>query len=389
MAGALVGATTTLRGPTEDAAVDTPAHQHVVIRWWPAVRRIDLVGVGILVALFGWTWWASQQQDADAGPLLWMLLGTAVAAALARWATFFHATAPAAAIAIGVAVYAISTGDVSRPALGAVAPAESAGAMFAAGTGAAGLVTLRISSTWPRLAFGLLTVALAALTWTSGSLGASVIAGFVVLVLVAYLAIGLKEPRWVVVWPVLVAILALLGTISYGLVVPVGDEAFLRPNAELHERWSTAVDVASEHPVTGVGVGATGQQAVPFADGPGWARHEPLQLAAETGVAGGLLLLALLGWVLTWIAQRGWRPGSAIAGAVVAGSVAHACFQPIWHAPAVPLVLAALAGTATMRGGEAAWRLERVWDKVTEAEEVAVDDVPPWSEESARERLDP
>jgi hypothetical protein len=361
--------------------VDAPAQRQGSARWWPPVRRIDGVGVGLLAALIGWTWWASLQQDADAGPLLWMLVGTALVAALARWATFFHATAPAATIAVGVAVYAISTGDVSQPALGTVAPAESAGALFAAGTGAAGLVTLRLTSTWPRLAFGLLTVALAALTWTSGSLGASAVAGFVVLVLVAYLAIGLKEPRWVVVWPVLVAILALLGTISYGLVVPVGDEGFLRPNPDLHERWSTAVDVASDHPVSGVGVGATGQEAVPFADGPGWARHEPLQFTAETGVVGGLLLLALLGWVLTWIAQRGWRPGSAIAGAVIAGSVAHACFQPIWHAPAVPLVLAALAGTATMRGGEAAWRLEGVWDTVTRAEEVAAEDAPPWVEE--------
>jgi hypothetical protein len=367
--------------------VDAPAHQQDSVRWWPAVRRIDVVGIVLLAVLIAWTWWASQQQDAAAGPLLWMLLGTAIVAALARWATFFHATAPAAAIAIGVAVYAISTGDAPPHGLGTVAPAESAGALFAAGTGAAGLVTLRLTSAWPRVAFGLLTVALAALTWTTGSLGASVIAGFVVLVLVAYLAIGLREPRWVVVWPVLVAILALLGTISYGLVVPVGDEGFLRPNPELHERWSTAVDVASEHPVTGVGVGATGQQAVPFADGAGWARHEPLQFTAETGVVGGLLLLALLGWVLTWIAQRGWRPGSAIAGAVIAGSVAHACFQPIWHAPAVPLVLAALAGTATMRGGEAAWRLGRVWATVSEAEETTVD-APPWVEDPAPDRRD-
>jgi hypothetical protein len=368
--------------PTEDGAMDVPASQRKTARWWPETQRIDVVGLVLFAALIGWAWWASQRQDADAGPLLWMLVGMAVVAALGRWATFFHGTAPAAAIAIGVAVYAISTGDVPPHGLGTVAPAEAAGALFATATGAAGLVTLRLTSTWPRLAFGLLTVALAALTWTSGSLGASAIAGFVLLATVAYLAIGLKEPRWVVVWPALVAILALLGTISYGLVVPVGDEGFLRPNPTLHERWSTAVDVASEHPISGVGVGATGQQAVALADGPGWARHEPLQFAAETGVVGGLLLLVLLGWVLTWIAQRGWRPGSAIAGAVIAGSVAHACFQPIWHTPAVPLVLAALAGTATLRGGEASWRLGRVWDKVTEAEEVTVD-APPWVEEPA------
>jgi hypothetical protein len=157
------------------------------------------------------------QQEADAGPLLWMLLGIGHRRALARWATFFHAHRPGGGLAIGIAVYAISTGDDLPHGLGTVA-APSSPPVRCSPPAPAPPRWSRCGSPRPGpAAFGLLTVALAALTWTTGSLGASVIAGFVVLVLVAYLAIGLqgtplgrglararRHP-------------ALLGTISYGL----------------------------------------------------------------------------------------------------------------------------------------------------------------------------
>jgi hypothetical protein len=339
-------------------------------RWWPRVRRVDVVGVLLLLLLVAWVWVAAGQTDAHAGPLLWLLAGLGVVAALGRWATFFHGTAPAAALAIGVAVFAISTGDELPHGLGPDDSVEAAGALFAIGTGAAAVVALRLAPFWPRLAFALLTVSLAALTWITGSLGASLIAGLVLVALLAFLALGVREPRWVVVWPALLAVLTLLGTITYGLIVPVGDESLLRPNPDLHERWSTAVDVASEHPLFGVGPGDAGRAGIELADGPGWARHEPLQFAVESGVVGGVLLLALLSWALVWIAKGGWRRGSSIAGAIIAGSIVHACFEPIWHVPAVPLAMAVLAGTASMRGGAASWRLAGLWEHVAEEQEL-------------------
>jgi hypothetical protein len=74
---------------------------------------------------------------------------------------------------------------------------------------------------------------------------------------------------------------------------------------------------------------------------------------------GGLLLLGVLWWTLAWVARPGGGPGSVVAGLVIAGSVAHACFAPIWHAPLVALSLAALAGSASTPGGAALWRLRR------------------------------
>jgi hypothetical protein len=352
-------------------------------RWWPGVRRVDVIGFALLVVLIGWVWWASEQQGADAGPLVWLLVGVGVAATPARWATLFHATIPPALLAVGIAVYAITTGDDLPHRLGpGDGSVEVAGALFATGTGAAAMVTLRLAPFWPRLAFGLLTVSLFSLTLLTGSLIATVVAGVVLFATVAFLGMGMKEPRWVVVWPALVAVLVLLGSISYALLVPVGEEGLLRPAPDLHERWSTAVDVASDAPLYGVGRGEVGREAVDLADQAGWARHEPLQLAAETGVISGVLLLSLLGWALVWMAQPGWRRGSSIAGAVLAGSIVHACFVPIWHVPVVPLALAALIGMASMRGGAASWRLAGLWEHIVEAEDVPPEDQSRWPTET-------
>jgi hypothetical protein len=173
-------------------------------RWWPAVRRVDVVGLVVLVLLIAWVWWASEQQGADAGPLLWLLAGIGLVAILARWATFFHATIPPALLALGIAIYAITTGDDLPHRLGpGGGSVEAAGALFATATGAAAMVTLRLAPFWPRLAFGLLTVSLFSLTLVTGSLIATVVAGVVLLATVAFLGMGMKEPRWVVVWPAL------------------------------------------------------------------------------------------------------------------------------------------------------------------------------------------
>ncbi|MEX0834862.1 MAG: hypothetical protein WD010_02135, partial [Nitriliruptor sp.] len=76
---------------------------------------------------------------------------------------------------------------------------------------------------------------------------------------------------------------------------------------------------------------------------------------------------AFRAWPLGGGARPGGGPGSVVAGFVLAGSIAHACFAATWQVPTVPLALAALAGTASLRGGEAAWRLRALWNRVTDA----------------------
>lgn len=205
----------------------------------------------------------------------------------------------------------------------------------------------------------------------TGSLGASLVAGAVFVSMLAILILRLREPRWLVARTTLVTVLILLGTTAYGALWPGGEEGHGGSEPSLHARWSAAIEAVTDSPLSGVGRGATAREAVGIDDTPVGRTTSFLQFAAETGLFGGLLLLALLWWMLSWVAKPGWRRGSSLVGVVMAGSIALACFQPIWHAPAVPLTLATLAGAASLLGGDASWRLALLWQRITATREPA------------------
>ncbi|GAB1509044.1 O-antigen ligase family protein [Actinophytocola sp. KF-1] len=119
------------------------------------------------------------------------------------------------------------------------------------------------------------------------------------------------------------------------------------------DRWGAveaAWQVFTSHPVTGAGPGLArlvlareqGGTAVYL-----FAHNEYVQLLAELGLVGGLLLAAFLVLVL----RRLWGdPRAAGALAAVAALALHAGFDFVWHVPAVPLLAAAFAGVATGSG---------------------------------------
>ncbi|WP_211262437.1 hypothetical protein [Nitriliruptor alkaliphilus] len=336
----------------------SPVAEGATARWWPRFRRIDRIGLALVLGLAAWVWWASRVQDADGGPLVSLVLAVAIVATLARWAAFFHGTGAPALIVAGVVVYALVAGDDLVQGIGPGGSTEAAGALLATGTGAAAVVVLRARPIWARLAFGAMALLLAWLTWRSGSLAATAIAAVVLLSTIALLALPMQERRWVIVWPGLAAVVLLLGTVTYASLPLPDDLLFGGPGAERVEPWRAALDAVTESPRYGTGHLTDDPAVAVRTDAPGWARHDPLQFTAATGLVGGLLLLAVLWWSLAWVARPRGGPGSIVAGVVIAGSIAHACLEPIWHVPAVPLTLAALAGTASMRGGDASWRLD-------------------------------
>ena len=74
---------------------------------------------------------------------------------------------------------------------------------------------------------------------------------------------------------------------------------------------------------------------------------EALGRLAGTGLVGGGLLLALVGWGLFRLGLRPASPAAAaIAAMALAASAAHAQIAPIWQVPPVPAMLAALLGSA-------------------------------------------
>jgi O-antigen ligase len=326
------------------------------VAWWPELRRIDLTGLALVAAFVVWVVLSARATDGRAGPMVGLVLGAVAAAALTRWATHVHATGPAAAIAVVLLGYGLVTGE---PDTGDAFAAERLGALLVVGTGAAAVVAVRASELWLRLTGGVATLALAVLTWRTGSTPAALLAVVVVVGALALVLLPMRERRWVVVWPGLVAVLLLFGSTAYASLPLPAELVGGAPSEERLEGWTAALDAVTEAPLFGTGPAAPGPTGVGLTSGTnGWASSEPLQVLAETGVIGGLLFLALLWWAVAWVARPGGGPGSVVGGVVVAGTIAHACLAPIWHGPAVPLALAALAGAASLRGGVARGRLD-------------------------------
>jgi O-Antigen ligase len=113
-----------------------------------------------------------------------------------------------------------------------------------------------------------------------------------------------------------------------------------------------ARQVVADHPLTGVGPGRA-QLRWEGSDGAtrffAYAHNEYAQVAAELGLVGLALLVALL----AALARLLWRSRPAGGGGPWAGAVAataafavHAGFDFVWHLPAVVLAVTVLAGTA-------------------------------------------
>lgn len=123
------------------------------------------------------------------------------------------------------------------------------------------------------------------------------------------------------------------------------------------DRWSSfraAWAVFLRHPVTGAGPGIDRFVLARAAGGVSvfrFVHNEYLQILAELGVPGAILLAAFLVLVL----RRLWRDrtvtGALGAGGLAAGAALalHAGFDFVWHIPAIPLLGAAFVGVALVR----------------------------------------
>ena len=115
--------------------------------------------------------------------------------------------------------------------------------------------------------------------------------------------------------------------------------------------FSAALQVFDQHRLIGAGPSLP---TLTWASGTGssvyrYAHNEYLQVLAELGIVGGLLLATLLASVLRRLWQRRRTGGAVSAGALAAISALtlHAGFDFVWHIPAIPLLAAALVGLAS------------------------------------------
>jgi O-antigen ligase len=319
------------------------------------------VAVGLLVALTGWLGVAGRVGS-------WAWLGDGI------WRASSTLTYPNAAAAVLVPVALVVLGrlvevpgslPLALAATGLLAGAAATLSRAAALALAVGLVVLagfRGPRRTARAALGPCLGALVALVGLVPSMPAAGPArpALALVGLGAGLALAAVLTR---LRTVAVVVLVLAGALLGGLAVAVvaggvGDAARLVADARItlaspdrSGAVGAALQVAAEHPLTGVGPGQADLRSRE-ADGGirifGYAHNEYAQVAAELGLVG----LALLAFLLVALARLLWRAraaGPPVAGwaGVVAATAAfavHSGFDFVWHLPAVVLTVTLLAG---------------------------------------------
>lgn len=322
----------------------------------PSVRRLE-AAAGVLVVMLGaWALPAVRHGRGHAGPLLWLLVGSVAAYGVGRalaWRDGFLDRLLAVGIAGSIAVTwpgVLHAGGGPLRYANANATLASLGAIAAIGAAThAERATDRRG--WVGLA-GALVVANIVTRSVAGTAS----------LLVAVVLVGLgRVSRWSLV-PVLGGLVALTVALGATFAVAVGgDPLGFGERAGLRaELWTAAADLVHDAPVRGIGAGEfAAHNPVSDDEDLGFAHHEYLQVAAELGTVGLVLVLALVVVLLLLVRPVGpYRGSPVLATAAVLVVALHATVDHIWHTPVVVVIAALLCGSAV--GASAPARHRRV-----------------------------
>src|SRR5664280_1786933 len=149
----------------------------------------------------------------------------------------------------------------------------------------------------------------------------------------------------------LALLVLILGIASAHTIGAITDARLTFDDPERAASFHAALNVFGHHPVIGAGpslptltwVSESGTSVYRYA------HNEYLQVLAELGTIGGLLLAALLLMVVRRL-YRALRRNGAVSAGVLAATTAlavHAGLDFVWHIPAIPLLAAALIGLAS------------------------------------------
>jgi O-antigen ligase len=144
-----------------------------------------------------------------------------------------------------------------------------------------------------------------------------------------------------------IAFIIMFAPLLFGLMVGSADAALADDSASYRAAiWKRVLEVIGEHPVFGAGVGALREinETIPsgvFAGQPLVPNHPhnmPLQLWAETGAVGAILMSAAIvmaGWRLPGpakLGRAGWRAASIAGGFLAAACVSFDLWNEWWWA---------------------------------------------------------
>ncbi|HEX6327298.1 MAG TPA: O-antigen ligase family protein [Jiangellaceae bacterium] len=262
----------------------------------------------------------------------------------------FVPAAVVASILAGVAVSgpAAVSGAPLAPPLGY---GNANGNLYAMGVAAAAVVAVLANREQVRRAAGVLAVLFAGLSILTLSKAAALLAmGILLIAITAH-----RLRRWVVLAAPFVVLATIATTIVLGLTEGrlVTSSVFEEVSERRTSLWREAMEISVDEPVFGVGPGMfaqTSPTALANADAR-WAHSAYLQIAAEIGVVGAVLL----GLVVLWVFGALFRSRQdvrliVIGTAAVTALTVHAAIDYVAHFAVLVIVAALLAGLASSRG---------------------------------------
>ncbi|MBY8880608.1 O-antigen ligase family protein [Streptomyces sp. PLK6-54] len=322
----------------------------------PHSGATDAAGVVVMVCCAVWALVAAAGRPARPEGTLLALLAVAAGYAAGR---IFGALLPVLAPALAaLTVLGLVLVPPSRLSAAAGPPplgyANADAALLVLATGAACCAAWTCAGRVRRTALRLLGAGAVVTALALGS--AAAFAAGAAVVLCSLAAARMREHRLLGLAGLAIAAILASGT-SYAVAVdalPAGLTESLtgqltQPRVQL---WHEAVTVAEHHPLRGVGPERFGDESssLPAADGPAAPSPQsaPLQLAAEQGVPGVLLLAAAFGWVLCAL-WRSSRPTPVVltAGAALTGLAMLATVDHVLSYAVVTASAGFVAGLAT------------------------------------------
>ncbi len=303
----------------------------------------------LLAALAGWVVLAAT--SGGGGPQAWLLLGAAGAYLIARiLPPAVHWAPPLGVVAVAVVVFARDPDGslTAQPIQGPFGYANAKAQFFALAALAAGMLWAALRPRLLRALSLMAAVAFASIPFFAHSWAAATLVVALGIAVLVSRTPGLR--RAAVIAMAAVFAVAVVATGAIGAIYPNRADLIERTVGERRAQlWHDAIEQIADEPASGVGPGRfrlESPTALSDQDAQ-WAHHGFLQVAAETGIFGGILLTAVFGWALVALAFRPDLDRVAVAGAAAVASLGiHATVDYVLHFAALPIAAAALAGVA-------------------------------------------
>lgn len=312
-------------------------------RTWSLERRLDLIGLVLVLALGVWVGLFAGAGEGRPAPVLALLGGIAIAYAvgqgLAQHGALLHQSVAGAVAGSVVLTWPgiLAAGGEPTGYANANATITALGCIAALGA------AVQASSFAARRGWAGLSLLLTAATALTGSVAGTV----ALLVALGLLGLGAASrwPPFPIVGGLCIASIVLGATVAIALGA---DPAGLGERAGVRgELWAAAAAFADEEPMRGIGPGMFAERNPVSSDADlRWAHHGHLQTAAELGVVGWALVLAVGGWawVRLWHASASGTRDPTLGGAVLVVVGLHGAVDYVWHVPAVMVLAAGIVG---------------------------------------------